>query len=55
VVEYHLQWLIVISRINHRGAYDVYREKTERSIKKDPKTVIRYVDFKKRESAARLL
>jgi hypothetical protein len=38
-----------------RGAYDAYREKTERSIKKDPKTFFRYVDLKKRESATHLL
>jgi hypothetical protein len=31
----------------HRSAYDDYREKTERSIKKDPKTFFRYVDLKK--------
>jgi hypothetical protein len=31
----------------HRSAYDDYREKTERSIKKDPKTFYRYVDLKK--------
>jgi hypothetical protein len=29
----------------HRGAYDDYREKTERSIKKDPKKFFRYVDL----------
>jgi hypothetical protein len=41
------------SQLIHRGAYDDYRDKTER--KKDPKTFFRYVDPKKRESATRLL
>jgi hypothetical protein len=43
------------SYIIHHSAYDDYREKTERSIKKDPKTFFRYVDLKKRESATHLL
>jgi hypothetical protein len=33
----------------HRGAHDDYREKTKRSIKKDPKTFFRYLDLKKKK------